>query len=515
MKLFRKIGTGLTLTVIIFALIFLFFFINGVLSLDPDFGWHLTSGRLTLIRGVAKTDPFSYTMPSFPFVDHEWLTNVLIAKTYPLIGKVGLSLICAAIATAAILISLWEPIFGKTKETKIRKFLYLIPSLLGAGTLISFFGVRPQVESWLLLAVLVRVITSDYLWKKFRFFIPLLILLWTNLHGSFALSLALILVVAFFKSIRLKRVLFDYFIVFTVGVFISFINPYGPRLWGEVWMQLSDSTLRWRILEWMPPFNFFNLSFIALLVFSLMLTLRYRRKVELEFLGLYAFLLLQAVSSSRHIPLWVIVTMPLTAKLIQALYDEVKTIKLGKVRFIKLFNYMSLGAFLILFVGGLYSNYSASFLSERYFYPKGAVAYLKGNLPKGQIFSEYGWGGYLIWKLPEKRVFIDGRMPSWRWNFRSENESAYAMNEYLDLINGELDYRKVFDKFGVTTVLWPTKKPETFITKLNKKLKNFSARFLRLVSNKKNPDFDLIETIEQDGWVKVYSDSTAEIYERK
>jgi hypothetical protein len=105
MKIFKRILSNSTIRVVVFTLIFLFFFINGVLSLDPDFGWHLTSGNLTIVRGIAKTDPFSYTMPSFLFVDHEWLTNVLIAKAYPLIGKVGLSLICAFIATAAIQIS--------------------------------------------------------------------------------------------------------------------------------------------------------------------------------------------------------------------------------------------------------------------------------------------------------------------------------------------------------------------------------------------------------------------------
>jgi hypothetical protein len=25
------------------------------------------------------------------------------------------------------------------------------------------------------------------------------------------------------------------------------------------------------------------------------------------------------------------------------------------------------------------------------------------------MFNDYGWGGYLIWNLPEEKVFIDGR----------------------------------------------------------------------------------------------------------
>ena len=29
------------------------------------------------------------------------------------------------------------------------------------------------------------------------------------------------------------------------------------------------------------------------------------------------------------------------------------------------------------------------------------------------MYNEYNWGGYLVWQLPERQVFIDGRMAIW------------------------------------------------------------------------------------------------------
>jgi hypothetical protein len=43
-------------------------------------------------------------------------------------------------------------------------------------------------------------------------------------------------------------------------------------------------------------------------------------------------------------------------------------------------------------------------------YPAGAVEFIQRTRPPGPLFNDYGWGGYLIWRLyPDYRVSIDGR----------------------------------------------------------------------------------------------------------
>ena len=59
-------------------------------------------------------------------------------------------------------------------------------------------------------------------------------------------------------------------------------------------------------------------------------------------------------------------------------------------------------------------SYSLEDIAVNGQYPLGAVKYLHENPIEGNMFNEYNWGGFLIWQYPEKKVFIDGRMPSWK-----------------------------------------------------------------------------------------------------
>src|SRR5574340_1215076 len=92
------------LKVFFIVLILFLFYIKSLSFLDPDFGWHLQTGRIILSFGVPKTDPFSYTMPNYPYVDHSWLTDLAIAKLYPLVGIAGLTMLFTIVTFASILI---------------------------------------------------------------------------------------------------------------------------------------------------------------------------------------------------------------------------------------------------------------------------------------------------------------------------------------------------------------------------------------------------------------------------
>lgn len=63
-------------------------------------------------------------------------------------------------------------------------------------------------------------------------------------------------------------------------------------------------------------------------------------------------------------------------------------------------------------------------------YPSQAVDYINEHgCGGGNIFNFYDYGGYLVWKLPAYKVYIDGRMPVWR----DENGHRY-MDDYWQMI---------------------------------------------------------------------------------
>src|SRR3989344_8844483 len=104
MKFGKKAFSFNLLSGALLSLTFLIYFLKAKIFLDPDFGWSLRLGELILKSGIPNKDPFSYTMPSYPYVDYEWLTHVTMAKLYSLSGYTGLALIFTLFAIITILV---------------------------------------------------------------------------------------------------------------------------------------------------------------------------------------------------------------------------------------------------------------------------------------------------------------------------------------------------------------------------------------------------------------------------
>lgn len=487
---------------------FVFYLIIGVIVfykafsfIDPDFGWHLATGNLILKSGFPKTDPYSYTMPSFPIIEYEWLVDVTFAKLYPIVGLPGISILFSALFLSAVLISV-----SGSKKLKIPLFV------IGISSLIPFFSVSPKIFSWLLFPVFIIAVYSKTFWKKYWLLIPLTIVLWTNLHGSFPEALVILSVVFICKSFRERRIWLKGLMVTFLSLLATLINPYGPRIWLVVWQTISDPLIKYRIAEWQPTYlNLFAFSFLALFLFTIsgIFISKCWRRFKTEEIILNLIFFIQAIFAVRMIPYWVLIDLPMVAVAINYFLIGIKGGKGQKERLRTVFNGMFLfvGAFFIL--QGLDLVYLGSkTLKEETFYPKGAVTYLERNLPNGQIFSEYNWGGYLIWKFPEKKVFISGMMPVWRWQANLPGETNDAMTDYLDIVQGKNSYREFFNKYKIGTVLLYMPEKQDPVINFAEKITSFLG--IAGSTSAKNPLYD---ELEKDGWRRVFKDNTSVILE--
>ncbi len=488
----------------IFLLILVVFFFRGFIYLDPDFGYRLRTGAIILSQGFPRSDPYSYTMSSFPYVEHAWLVAVSWALAFPFIGKIGLTALSVLAALGALVISASRAVRGGDYKKEIG-LLGLIPFVLSVAVILSFFGIRAQVMSWLMMAVLLAVVLNSSFWQKGRYATPIFFLFWANLHGSFIAGLSVLVFVVSVRAIRTKNINAKDILVVALSIAATFINPYGIGAYREALSSAGDLSLRLNIAEWMPAIFLFDFAFISFVSLSILLVYRYRKKFLTEEIGLYLIFFLQALLSIRNIPLWILLAMPMTISSLTFFYEEVKDMSQALPRLKKIYLYAWIGSLVILVSQTIFSLKNANALSINSFYPQGAIVYLGGNLPRGEIFSEYGWGGYLIWKLPEKKVFIDGRMPSWRWDSYPENESGRAFDEYSEILKGERDYKDSFEKYNVDTILWPREESTSTIGKITKKLEGLFSQ--------DSEKFNLLEQIEKDGWEKVYEDEISVIYQ--
>lgn len=477
----------------ILLLIFGTFCIKSVLLLDQDFGWHLRIGQVILQQGFPKTDPFSYTMPSYPYVDHEWLTNVLIAKLYAIIGWYGLSVLFSLFALGALCLQIAFPI----------KKWSLLPLLATSVTLLSYIGVKPQVLSWLLFSILMSIIRNGK-----GFFLPFLFLLWSNVHGSFALGIVILFLANLLKITEQRKLLIHDLLIFVVCLLATCITPYGPRVWWEVWMSISDSSLRFSIQEWLPIFFVSHYVIWIYIPFSLLLVWRYKKYFSFLEVTLYGFLFLLGILSDRHLPFWLLFALSMTTKSIYALFEQIKRSKQAVMRFTTSYVIFFLCSLCISGVDVYTTYYKAGRLNETFYYPKQAVAFLRQHPTNGQIFSEYDWGGYLIWKLPEEKIFVDGRMPSWRWKALSHHESDDAFKEFQNVLAEKVAFKTLAAKYKIDTVLISSERVKHHVNKLE-------ALMSQVFHTTSTNQLDFPKQLAQAGMVMIYRDSTAVIYRKK
>jgi hypothetical protein len=198
----------------------------------------------------------------------------------------------------------------------------------------------------------------------------------------------------------------------------------------------------------------------------------------------------------------------MTSEALFYFYEETKKIKDSKLLFIKAYRILWVGSLVVFMVSIFSGLVNAVGLSEERFYPKDAVKLLRQNLPEGEIFSTYSWGGYLSWKFPERKVFISGLMPIWNYDETPEGELKNAYKTHSKIFRGEQDYLPVFKKFNVNTVLWDPSyiKGGGAVERL---LGNIFIR-MGLVPGV----FDFGEALENDGWVRTYQDDVSIIYKR-
>ena len=149
---------------------------------DPDLWGHVRFGLDILASGsVAQQDVYSYRTGSQPWINHEWLSEVIFATVYDAGGPAGL--IAFKLVVSASIVGLCYRHLRRCGLAPFRSALLLIlisvPFRMGMGT------VRPQLFTYLGTLVLLLLLQTATTERSRRLWaLPLLFALWVNLHGG-------------------------------------------------------------------------------------------------------------------------------------------------------------------------------------------------------------------------------------------------------------------------------------------------------------------------------------------
>lgn len=433
---------------------------------DPDVWWHLRTGQLILQNhAVFRVDPFSFTRFGKPWINHEWLSGILMYALYRLCGWVGLLVVFAAITSATLVLAFLR--------CPARPAVSAIITVCGAIASAPSWGVRPQIFSLLFISIFVfalDVFNADPFGKPISIlWLPFLTLLWVNLHGGYAAGLALIalyilgaLLDASFGAAPWSQTLPNIrkmFLVLMACVAMVPLNPYGMKMFAYPFATLHSQAIQGSIQEWASP-NFHESKSLALLFMvvatTLLLALSPRRLRPRQVLFLLAATA-AALVSVRHIPIYALIAVPLLSQLAEGYFEQRSARNPPQSRpVLRASGKLLLNASLVLAlaafaIGRVFYLSQQQAEKEAHEFPRAAVNFLfQHHLPE-PILNDYAWGGYLIWNLyPYYPVFIDGRTDLYGDTVMPEFIAGYYLNG---------DWAAPLEKWGIRTALLPPDAP--------------------------------------------------------
>ncbi len=426
---------------------------------DPDVWWHLRAGQeIVASHQIPHQDSFSYTRYGQPWVTHEWLTEVFFYLLFRVAGWAGLMVTFAGVIVATFLL-LYRQCAG-------RPYIAGLVTALGAVASIPSWGVRPQMLSLFLAAVFLLLLGkaegSDPHQLRYLWWMPPLMVLWVNLHGGFLLGPALIAIVlagwALETGLGLRQWTQAHLRLRQLGLVLGAcllvvpLNPNGLEIYRYPFQTLDSRTMMQYIVEWASP-NFHSVNFKAFL--GLLLLTWVVVAVSRKRLSCTQILLLLATTyggliSSRHIPIFVLVAVPILAQGLDELAARRQWFTPGEERPPAPAK-LALNFVFLLAVAGLagtrfYQVIEGQARGEAQHFPQAVAEFLLREQVPAPIFNYYDWGGYFIAKLyPQYRVFIDGRADVY----------GNLMDTFSRTARGEGNWRKALAKYQVQTVVVP------------------------------------------------------------
>ena len=455
-----ELPTLTLLQIVLFAGIFV---LNFFEETDPDFWWHLATGRYIVETGtIPRVDIFSYTAVGRPWVAHEWLSEVVMFLLYRAGGYLAAVLVFAALITLAY----WM----------VFRTLRLLDLGVTGATIITFWtavmaviswNVRPQLFSYLFFAV--------YLWLLLRsrrtpdralWLMPVIMVAWVNLHAGYIMGLLLLGLFIIGEtanrelqsrrsapttqgSVPLRR----YLLVFATTVAGTAVNPQGPSilLYPFEYSGTQNASMRF-IAEWQSPnfHDYFFLIFAAAIL--LLMVVRGHSPQDWALAIPVVVLTAMTFESVRVIAFFAIVIAPYIAVRVLGSREPRSTgprppTPNTRVRRASPLNWLLLVACLGAMAVPLFISDRAQVGSEprTASFPVEGVRYIQQAGIAGNMFNTYHWGGYLAWEFyPARRVFVDGRADLYGDSF---------MEKYIAVNEAGPKWKQILDEYGVQTAL--------------------------------------------------------------
>lgn len=412
---------------------------------DADVWWHLRVGDwMFQNHAFPHVGLFSRTAATHPWVAYSWGYELLLSRAYAWFGLIGLASFGILLIVAVAWVFFWM-------LYRLSGRFWLSWVLCTVGSLSFLFNLlpRPVFFSMMLFMATLTFILEAHRSGSARplYGLPLIFVIWANLHIQFVYGL---FVVGLFVGINLflracksasiwprllpcpsfrPRVLMA---IFAGCILACCVGPYSYHLF-EVVFEYSKSQVPYLYSQELQPLDFKHPSdyCLVLLAVAAFFAIGWRKKIDLFKLVLLTVASALAFRTLRDA--WFL------AVCAGAFIADSLPVECDRRNRMRLHELASVGAVLavILFLIAGNTDFNTRELDRAISrdFPVDAVNFLRRNPVPGPLYNDFGWGGFLIWYMPEYPVAIDGRNDLYgdAVDFVTYNSMAgdYAADPYL------------------------------------------------------------------------------------
>ncbi len=470
----------------------LLWFAPGNMLGDPGTLWHTVVGEQMLQSGeCVRTDTFSFTCQGQPWIAQQWLGECAMALIHRVAGLDGL-----VMAAITLLAATYALLAGRFFRTGLPWPVCALLIMLVVAASSYHFLPRPHIVTIALMAWLF-VQLSDVEAGRRRpirlLLLPLVFVLWTNIHGGalggIATSTCVLLAwlvwhhFPWSRTRGLKPIAPPWIIgaVASLSFVAVLVNPFGPAL-PRVWVSLMGSDVLPKLIVEHAPMRVLSIEGATVLalaaVYLFLLATTWRRTARFTWLVPLLWLGL-TFTRIRHGPLFAataavaIADMLPHSPLVLAIIRRAGRSR-GRRPSPTRFNGRPalIPVAVVCLALLLQSNgiacplIGAGWCSlESDCWPVEATRVLRQHVrdaePGTKVFNDLGFGGYLIFRAPEVRIYIDDRCELHRDDGLLQYEKFVRKPE---LIDAYVDYEDIntalvkadsrFDKHFAASPAW-------------------------------------------------------------
>jgi len=421
---------------------------NGSLMLGHyDLGWHLAAGDIIRERGsIPLHDPWSFTSGDKQWFNLSWAWDVVASVVFQHAGFSGIIFI--VIASGAAIVGYLASVCLRSGASAAA----VCVAVFSACLLYPSFAAAPNIylaASPNMATMLFAVIFYGECLRRTRWYVlPLIMVLWANLHGGFLIGF---FIVGVFGGVALlKRDWTGVRIYALAGagcLIATFLNPLGWRIYDGSAATLGHFVQIY-ITEWQSWYQNMAMpesipGIIYVLIFVALELRFFKARCPVETRLLSWFFLFMGIYQFRYMSFFFLFsTVPLALHLDRLLLRRLSNFEVQKA--LMAAGIMGACALPVTYAQARPALTLPDMISEA------DARYLQTRLPHARLLNHWNVGGLLIYytrgSVP---LFVDGRAAT-----------AYPddlLRDYFPLVAWEIDesaWERVIEKYGIDTVLW-------------------------------------------------------------